>query len=210
MLNRACSFCVLFYLLSFFLARNATADLIYYFGNYSIDQNGHSLTGTLVVSDTAPSDGLLVDAEILSWQFDVSGPRGFSSSSSNVSADVQLSGIVTITETEISMSFPQNNRSVNDLQFYDNNFRSRLAYFRVNDLMGAGVFSTYTASGNLTNSVNAAWNQIGPVMNNASPNHVNMPWIIATAVPEVSGTFVGVLLASAISLFSRRRRYSYS
>ncbi len=187
--------------------RDAGAVLIYDFASYPADQDGHSLAGTIVTTDSAPNDGFLMDAEILSWAFEVSGPRGFSSSSSDPSSDAQVFGNVAITTTEITMAYPQTLGDTNDLQFYGNNFGSRLAYFRVNDPFLVGVFSTYTANRNRLNANDAAWTVNNPLMNNSPQTSIDAPWVIATRVPEPTGfTLMCTLAGPALFVIARRRR----
>ena len=82
-----------------FLSSVATANIIYSIENHAATQDGHSLSGTIVTTSAAPTDGVLMAAEIVSWNFSVTGPSSFSASSTDVGASINLVGTVNITPT---------------------------------------------------------------------------------------------------------------
>jgi hypothetical protein len=56
---------------------SSKAARIYSLVNYPDLQNGHTLSGTITTTDDAPDDGLLDLAEILDWEWSVTGPNDF-------------------------------------------------------------------------------------------------------------------------------------
>ena len=44
------------------------ADIVYSLNNYPSVQDGGSLSGSIIVSDNAPDDGVLTETEILAWE----------------------------------------------------------------------------------------------------------------------------------------------
>ena len=60
----------------------AIAEVVYSLNNYASSQDGGTLTGSITVSDIAADDGVLVEGEILAWQFLAVGSRSNISGSS--------------------------------------------------------------------------------------------------------------------------------
>ncbi len=178
-------------------APSANAALIYDLANYPADQNGHSLSGTITTTDTAPDDGQLLATEILSWEIDVIGPHGFSGAMSDANSNTLAAGVA-ITPTEIVLPYPQI-IGVYDFQLYIKDHAARLAYVRAHEPFGVGFFSFYTAE---RPAAPDAWHVVEPLMNNSPPNHGTAPWVVGTRVPEPSSLMLLCSLAG-VALFRR-------
>lgn len=176
------------------------ASLIYSFEDYANFQNGHTLSGTITTTDSAPDDGLLVSAEILDWSFSVIGPNGFSASK-NANSPPEVFGEVGISATQITIGFPPNEPEANELNFQTGLGQfPQLRYLQINDPFGAGVIEQYEAG--LSGS---AWQTF--------PNALGgNPWVVATAavtaapLPEPSSLLVWSLASSLVGLMWWRRR----
>lgn len=179
------------------------AALIYDFVNYPADQNGHALTGTITTADTAPDDGVLMAAEILAWEFEVTGPDALSGSSSDAGASQIVFG-ATITPTEIVFPFPPPTSS----EIYEFRFRGsdgELGYLRAYEPVGIGVFSWYRAIHSHPGP--EAWFTYEPLMGEPVFEGLSsFPWIVATRVPEPAGAMLLCSLAGAGLILGRRRR----
>ena len=168
------------------------ADLTYQLTDNVAEQNGHSLTGQIVTTDSAPDDGVLDVGEVLSWNYSVSGPTPLAAND----LATNILGIVSISPTAITLSEPTIDPSINELQLGVGN--ESLLYTRIVDIGGAGVFDIYRASdGN-----NEAWDFVDPVFEGA----LDGTWTIATLVPEPSGNALVASGIAMIALLRHRKR----
>lgn len=183
-------------------ASSVYATLIYDLVNYPADQNGHTLTGTITTAVTAPDDGLLTSAEILAWEFDITGPVPMSGSSSDAGASVRVLG-ATITPTEILLPFPPPTfRGIYEVGFHAGDVG--LEYLRAFDPGFVGIFNWYRAD--FSNPGPVAWFTDAPLMGLPIPDNTDAPWVVATRVPEPAGAMLLCSLAGAGLILGRRRR----
>jgi hypothetical protein len=95
------------------LTADSHASRIYTFVNYPDEQSGHTLSGQIVTSDTAPDDGVLVASEILSWEYMIEGPSPLVATSADYDLDATfIKGTVFISATEISLAAPAANVAI--------------------------------------------------------------------------------------------------
>lgn len=177
-------------------ARAVSGDIIYSIEDYPAFQNGHSLAGTIVTTDTAPDDGLLMSAEIVDWSFTVTGASGFSLSNTGSSPD-EVTGNINISPTEITIGFPADGET-NQFELADTLGNPFLRYLWVNDINAQGVFEQYEAS---ESNGNEAWQSFpGP-----SGLGGGQSWVIATAVAVPEPSPLLLLAALAVPMIVRRR-----
>lgn len=157
------------------LCSTACGDIIYTMEDHPAFQNGHSLSGTITTTDTAPDDGLLLSSEIVDWAFSVSGPNAFTAAKSTGSPAPVVTGAVGISPTAITMQFPVIDPSVNELTFSQMAGGPTIRYLQVLDFTGPGVFGEYSG---IATAGSDAWQSL--------PDETGLgnPWLIATAVPE--------------------------
>jgi hypothetical protein len=87
--------------LVFMSAGSALAgDITYTMVNDTVDQNGYSLTGTIVTDGTI---GALAYTDIVSWQFTITGPGGPYTNSGTTSSRQTLLENITATATAIQL-----------------------------------------------------------------------------------------------------------
>ncbi len=185
---------------SLFFVPIANAALIYDLADYPAHQNGHSLSGTITTTDTAPDDGQLMATEILAWEFEIIGPHGFGGALSDPNSHTSGTGVM-ITPTEIILPYPP----ITFFGVYGFTLRTddgTLDYVRAHDPFGVGFFNWYRA---YRHPEPDPWFADAPLMNNAPPNHETAPWVVATRVPEPSGFMLVCSLAGAV-LFRRSLR----
>ena len=199
-LRMANSLAVLFCLFGVSIAHG---DLIYTIQDYPAFQNGHSLSGTITTLDTAPDDGLLMSPEIVDWSFSVTGPNGFSLFKM-INNLPEVTGVVNISPTEITIGWPLQDPSVNEFQLAGAPGGGQfLRYLFVNDIFGAGTFEQYEAH-DANNS--EAW-QTFPAINQLGGGQA---WVIATAVavPEPSPVILLASLSLPMIIYQRRRMHN--
>ena len=171
----------------------AHAARIYQLVNYPALQEGHTLAGTITTTDDAPDDSVLEAAEILHWQWTITGPNNLSADGSS---PTQLEGI---TITTNSIEFPSLSTAVlslrNQSQFEEP--LPALAWFhRFND--DSGMFEpTYLAT------VVTDVSRPPSIWSSNLAGLATSSWIVATIVPEPSCCLLAVLGTMSV-LFIRR------
>jgi hypothetical protein len=166
-------------------AGSAKADITYSIANYPADQNGASLSGTIV---TDGATGSLSASDILSWSWTITPAGGtpFTFSSSDAGAAVAISGTVIASQTAITIG--ASSGPSNDFALYNSTtLVADLEYDR--DTGEDGYFGA--------NSAGQVWATTEPMMGGQDP------WVIASnAVPE-PGTLtmlgIAVVLVGASS-----------
>lgn len=171
------------------LSSVAHADLVYDFYNHPLDQNGHSLSGTITTTDTAHADGSLTAGEVISWSWSTSGSNPISGSSSDLNSSTLINGWVSISPTEITLAQP-NIMSQEQYGLVLSGSAGRLIWVRDEDGFG-GFTELFEAQG--------SWQSYSPGMSNTDP------WLVATVstVPEPSS---GLALLALVGYCLRRRR----
>jgi hypothetical protein len=79
------------------------AARVYQLVDYPADQDGNSLSGTITTTDSAPLDSILDTAEILEWQWSITGPIPVVASSSDFDFDDSEATRVRITNSSIEL-----------------------------------------------------------------------------------------------------------
>jgi hypothetical protein len=87
----------------FFFAPPCHAGRVYQLIDYPANQNGHILKGTITTTDDASADSLLNVAEILSWQWSISGANTFAASSTEFLNETSVATGVQITTEAIAL-----------------------------------------------------------------------------------------------------------
>jgi hypothetical protein len=179
--------------LALLITTAANADRVYKLVDYPANQMGHTLNGTITTTDDAPNDSLLDVAEILSWQWSISGPNSFAANSSEFLTNNSMATAVRITTESIAL--PVANLS--------NPGPYRLSLSRLTSLGSRGQLShelswlsANTPSAGTTNhsyggrmsgdAIQSYWS--GPATFPSSSG-----WIVAVAVPE---PVTGVMLSA--------------
>ena len=177
------------------LAYNAAHGATYQLINYPVEQQGHTLAGSIVTLDSAPDDGLLDAAEIVDWSFTVQGPKSFSASKSDPGSATIVSGMVGISDTSITIASPfaDGQLLMNDLRLEVGD--ERLRYFRFTNFafQPFEVVDFYDAQ----NAINStAWQSSSSVLGG------NDPWVIAE-VPEPSSASIALALLFLPCMYRR-------
>ena len=172
------------------LSGPASAARIYQLVNYPDLQNGHTLTGTITTTDDAPDDGLLVAAEILGWEWSVSGANSLAGSYTpppgpqSVNADVHMITISTetielplLTNASLQLRQPPiapGRGSPAPAMLWGHTFDVTSGTVQPKNIAGFGAGDVFEAfwSTNLANADVSSW-------------------IIATAIPEPSSLILG-------------------
>jgi PEP-CTERM motif len=188
-------------MLAWIAAAPCGAARIYNLVNYSADQDGHSLSGTITTTDDAPLDSLLETAEILDWQWRVAGANAFSASRDDFLTDGTAATGIRISETaiELSLATPES-PEIAELQLarsisvaprgaFGHVLHWHTQYDGTQDLLN--IYSARSLHGD---AIQGYWSgepaSIGP-----------NTWIIATAVPEPS-----TLALAAFSILTARSK----
>jgi hypothetical protein len=180
------------------------ADRVYQLVDYPANQNGHTLNGTITTTDDAPNDSLLDVAEILSWQWGISGPNSFAANSTEFLTNSSVALGVQITTEAISLPAP----TLSDPGPF------RLVLSRRTSLGGRGELShglmwqsVNTPSAGTTN-ISSAGRMQGDAIQSFWSGSATFPgrsgWVAAVAIPEP--TTLLLLTACAIPGALWRRR----
>lgn len=178
------------------------AGRVYRLVDYPANQNGHFLKGTITTTDDAPSDSLLGLAEILSWQWNISGANTFAASSQDFLNDsslvmgVQISNdAISIVPATIDNPFPGRvlQLSRETLSPRRGSLSHRLSWDTIYVL---GDTNIYSASRLVGDAIQSFWSDTVDVDSDAT-------WLIAIAVPEPA---TGLLLTTCVLL--RRPTFS--
>lgn len=176
---------------SLWFCMSAQADLVYDFQSHSADQSGHSLTGSIVTTDNAINDGILITSEVVSWNWSISGPNAASVSSTDSGATTFLQGDVLISASGITIGQPNIMSDDTYALEIGNNSSGRLSWSR------SEFFGTFTEIYQGAN----AWSTFSPGMSGSDP------WQVAnlSTVPEPSGGLVATMGIAGLLLQRRRR-----
>jgi hypothetical protein len=183
----------------------ARADHVYKLIDYPANQNGHTLNGTITTTDDAPNDSLLNVAEILSWQWSISGPNSFAANSTEFLDNASVALGVQITTEAISLPAP----TLSDPGPF------RLVLSRRTSLGGRGELShglmwhsVNTPSTGTTN-ISSAGRMQGDAIQSYWSGSATFPgrlgWVVAVAVPEPT---TGVLFTACAIMGALWRRRS--
>jgi hypothetical protein len=179
------------------------ADHVYQLVDYPANQEGHTLNGTITTTNDAPNDSILDVAEILSWQWSISGPNSFAANSTEFLDNASIALGVQITTEAISLPAP----TLSDPGPF------RLVLSRRTSLGGRGELShgltwqsVNTPSAGTTN-ISSAGRMQGDAVQGFWSGSATFPgrlgWIVAVAVPEPTTM---LLFSCAIPAALWRRR----
>ena len=197
--SRILSACFIASLLIATMSVPSRADRVYQLIDIPSNQNGHSLNGTITTTDDAPNDSVLNVAEILGWQWSISGANSFSATSMDFLIDATTTFGVRISPDAISL--PIGSRVPSSALTLSRQFAGgRGPYihelsWRVND-------------GNPTSALSSARRQDGDAGQSFWFGPATFPtssgWVVAVAVPEPA---TGLLLVACVipgALWRRR------
>jgi hypothetical protein len=180
------------------------ADRVYNLVDYPGNQEGHTLNGTITTTNDAPNDSLLDVAEILSWQWSITGPNSFAANSTDFLDNTSIALDVQITTQAIYLPAT----TLSDPGPF------RLTLSRRTSLGGRGELShglawqsVNTPSAGTTN-FSSAGRMNGDAIQSFWSGSASFPgrlgWVVAVAVPEP--TTMLLLTACAIPSALWRRR----
>lgn len=184
------------------LAVPVKAERIYQLIDYPAIENGHTLSGTITTSDDAPADGILNTAEILDWQWTITGPHSYSAmSSSPVSPGFVPIRVIGAGISEEAIRMPLNSDA--DLLLQQNLSTSTGRGSQLLGVRWLNVFETLSSSfrrrysaGLLEGDVeNSFWSVEFPVPADSLRT-------VAILVPEPSSISLGIVVA--VQCFSVR------
>jgi PEP-CTERM motif len=165
----------------------SAANIIYPIQNYSADQNGATLSGSITTDGTI---GPLAISDILSWTWTItpSGGAPFTYASGDLGAGIHLEGTVVASPSEITISAVG---IENGIVLFDTlNGVPQLNYFRT---PASGFYDGETDH-------LAIWSTPDPAMGGHDP------WIIAAlTVPEPSTLALLGIAAACVAVRERRR-----
>ena len=167
-------------------------DITYSIQDYPADQNGATLSGTIVTDGTI---GDLAATDISSWTFTITpvGGSPFTYSSSDTGGSTMLLGQVVASQTDITIA-SANAQTSNTLRFsIQRAARNELEYTRILD-------GTNQYTGGADDKI--VWSTSDPNMGGTDP------WVIATAgsVPEPSSLIFGGLGAFVAIAYNLARK----
>jgi hypothetical protein len=179
------------------------AERVYRLVDNPASQEGHFLNGTITTTNDAANDSSLDLAEILGWQWSVSGPHSFAASSQDFLNNTSIAIGVRITNQAISLP----------VATLSTPGPFRLSLSRETPMVrGAFVHSLFwsslnTPSAGTRNIYSASYLQSDAILSFWSGNATfpsNSGWLIAVAVPEPS-TVVLIVLAAMVAPIRRLR-----
>lgn len=178
------------------------AARIYNIVDYPDLQNGHTVSGTITVSDSAPEDGLLTTEEILDWEWEVSDglevtPGQMHPTEPDSSSFTEVLGI------EIDSQGVYFSHELGQIFKLQINTNTNSRGYNTHDLAWLSGFpdfsSLYAFSGIIGGDMlTVAWVTDLP----ASPDR----WLIATSVPEPSGLALSCCVIAYAAAMLRRRK----
>jgi hypothetical protein len=180
----------------------ARADRVYKLVDYPANQMGHTLNGTITTTDDAPNDSLLDMAEILSWQWNISGPNSFAANSTQFLNNSSQAFGVRITPSSIAL--PVANLSnpgpfrlslARSTPISRGDFGHSLSWHSVNTPSAGTMNHSY--SGRMDgDALQSYWH--GPATFPSSSG-----WIVAIAIPEPTTSLLIAFVMPAV--FVRKR-----
>jgi hypothetical protein len=180
------------------------ADRVYQLVDYPANQEGHTLNGTITTTNDAPNDSVLDLAEILNWQWSVSGANSFAANSTEFLDNTSIALGVQITTEAISLPVAD----------FGNPGPFRLELSRRTSLGGRGQLShslawqsVNTPSAGTTN-FSSANRQNGDAIQNFWFGTARFPgrlgWVVAVAIPEPTTLLLLTVCAMPAALWRRR------
>jgi hypothetical protein len=182
------------------------AARVYQFVDYPADQEGYSLTGTITTTDDAPLDSILDAAEILDWQWSITGPYPFSASRADFLTDHTAATGVRISQTAIELLLATVDRpQLSQLQLSRQtsltprgSLGHTLSWGTRYDAM-SGHFNFYSARSLHGDAIQGYWGTQPTSLGSST-------WAIAVAIPEPGTLGTAAVGAPILMLFVRRRR----
>jgi hypothetical protein len=164
------------------LPRVAEANITYSIQNYSADQGGLTLTGSITTDGTI---GDLATSDILSWTYTITAAGGSTgtASSTDSGAGITLLENVVASQSSITLAFPDADATevVNQLRLDTPPGAGSANLDYVRELYAPGSNTTDPHNFYIGSAHNVGnWNNMDPAMGGTNP------WVIATAVPEPS------------------------
>ena len=192
------------------------ADSVYDFNNYPSEQDGGTLTGSITVLDTAADDGVLVEAEIVDWDFVATNPAfpllspiAGSSVAPVLGSSVQVSNI-SIDDDFITIGTPSDglDHRLSLIEFSGSDGdQGRLTWRRTPDLEDYFVHVTEhcTPIADPTDPMAVCFADFHLRLWQTSPASLGGdPWVIATKVPEPT-TLILIVQAALLAGLARWR-----
>jgi hypothetical protein len=189
------------------VATPCNAARVYQLVNYPTDQAMHSLSGTITTTDEAPLDSILETAEILDWQWSITGANTTIASRNDFLTDRTMASGIRISPTaiELPLGTPDNPLLRELVLSRETSLAPRGAYRHTLSWGSRWLidtqeqFNRYSASSMQGDAIQGYWNTSGASLGPDS-------WVIARAVPEPATLIVGVLAILAAAHFACRRR----
>jgi len=182
----------------FLLCTQVRAQLIYDLVDYSSLQNGWVLNGSVSVLASAPDDGTLNTAEIISWNWKATkGSLTVEGSSTGISPSAFSTANITATNILLgaNSSFILTNDIPPDPGF---GFSQGLHYSRYTD-----PFDGQTGSQYLAQKPSTGFN---PMWNSMDVNLGGDPWVIAEIAPVPEPTSFAMFGVALVGMTRRRRQ----
>jgi hypothetical protein len=181
------------------------AARVYQFVDYPADQEAYSLTGTITTTDDAPLDSILDTAEILDWQWSITGPYPFSASQADFLTDHTAATGVRISQTAIELPLatvdrpqPAQLKLSRQTSLAPRGSLGHALSWGTRYHAMSGQFTFYSARSLHGDAIQGYWGtqptSIGPSI-----------WPIAIAIPEPA-TLVTAAVGALILMLSVRRR----